>query len=144
MDEKLVREVILSFREVSKKTHQFLSEEADKKNITSTQLMALSALKREPHLTLGELAERLKLSKSTTSGIVDRLVKAGFLMRSRVELNRRALNLELTELGEQKASETYDLFFERLSPILSIGKEELMSMLNTHRKIIELLERGIK
>ncbi|WP_088808835.1 MULTISPECIES: MarR family winged helix-turn-helix transcriptional regulator [Listeria] len=144
MDEKLVREVILSFREVSRKTHQYLAEEADKRGITTTQLLALSSLKREPHLTLGELADRMKLSKSTTSGIVDRLVKAGFLTRNRVELNRRTLNLALTELGEEKASTTYDVFFKRLEPILEIGERELTEMLATHQQMIQILERGMQ
>lgn len=144
MDDKLIREIVLSFREVSKKTHQILSEESDKKEITTAQLIALSTLKREPHLTLGELAERMKVSKSTASGIVDRLVRAGFLMRNRVEDNRRTLNLELTKLGERKTAETYALFFDRLEPLLDVGEESLLSMLETHKRIIEILERGIK
>lgn len=144
VNENLVREVILSFREVSRKMHQYLAEEASKQDMTTTQLLALSTLKREPHLTLFELADRMKLSKSTTSGIVDRLVKAGFLKRSRVEYNRRALNLELTESGEEKATLTYDVFFKRLEPILEIGEQDLLEMLEIHQQLIRILERGIK
>ncbi|WP_163653419.1 MarR family winged helix-turn-helix transcriptional regulator [Listeria sp. PSOL-1] len=141
MNEKLVREVILSFREVQRKTHYFLAEEASRREITVMQLLALSTIKKEPHLTLGELAERMKLGKSTVSGIVDRLVKAGFLSRTRNDQNRRTLNLKLTEMGDQKATETYDLFFKRLDPILEIDEKELQNMLKTHHKILTILER---
>lgn len=102
MDEKLVKEVIFSFREVQRKTHHVLAEEAANREITTTQLLAIRELQRESELTLGELAERMKLGKSTVSGIVDRLVKAGFLKRTRNENNRRALSLELTEKELQK------------------------------------------
>lgn len=141
MEDRFIRDIILSFREVQKKTQHFLADEASKSNITITQLMALNFLKREPDLTLGELADRMKLGKSTVSGVVDRLVKAGFLMRSRNVTNRRCLNMELTKEGDHKAAGTYDLFFKRLHPIGEIDEKELENMLATHQKIIAILER---
>ncbi|EAD8124671.1 MarR family transcriptional regulator [Listeria monocytogenes] len=145
MDEKLVKEVIFSFREVQRKTHHVLAEEAANREITTTQLLAIRELQKESELTLGELAERMKLGKSTVSGIVDRLVKAGFLKRTRNESNRRALSLELTEKGATKAAtkaaETYHVFFNRLEPILEIGEERLKEMLEMHQEIITILER---
>ncbi|EFI83477.1 Uncharacterized HTH-type transcriptional regulator yusO [Listeria grayi] len=141
MEDQFIRDIIFSFREVQKKTQHFFAEEASKRDITTTQLMALNFLKREPSLTLGELADRMKLGKSTVSGVVDRLVRAEFLKRSRDATNRRCLNLELTEIGEEKAAVTYDLFFKRLKPIEEIDAAELESMLETHRKIIAILER---
>ncbi|WP_239254885.1 MarR family winged helix-turn-helix transcriptional regulator [Listeria ilorinensis] len=141
MDENLVREVVLSFRDVHKKINHFLAVEAARHGITVVQLLALGLIRKEPHLTLGELSERMKLSKSTASGIVDRLVKAGFLTRARNAENRRALNLALTKAGEEKASETYELFFKRLEPILEAGSEPLHELLETHRAILAILER---
>ncbi|EOA8412035.1 MarR family winged helix-turn-helix transcriptional regulator [Listeria monocytogenes] len=141
MDEKLVKEVIFSFREVQRKTHHVLAEEAANREITTTQLLAIRELQRESELTLGELAERMKLGKSTVSGIVDRLVKAGFLKRTRNENNRRALSLELTEKGATKAAETYHVFFNRLEPISEIGEDRLKEMLKMHQEIITILER---
>ncbi|EUJ43421.1 MarR family winged helix-turn-helix transcriptional regulator [Listeria riparia] len=141
MDEKLIREVVLSFRSVQRKIHQYLQEEAAKRDITTVQLFSLGTLKREPHLTLGELAERVQVNKSTMSGIVDRLVKANYLTRGREEGNRRALNLQLTAEGLAKVDETYDLFFNRLERVLEIETEELEAMLETHKKMIALLER---
>ncbi|CAM4186028.1 MarR family winged helix-turn-helix transcriptional regulator [Listeria booriae] len=141
MDEKLIREVVLSFRSVQRKIHQYLQEEAAKRDITTVQLFSLGTLKREPHLTLGELAERVQVNKSTMSGIVDRLVKANYLTRGREEGNRRALNLQLTAEGLAKVDETYDLFFNRLERVLEIETEELEAMLDTHKKMIALLER---
>lgn len=136
-----MKEVIFSFREVQRKTHHVLAEEAANREITTTQLLAIRELQRESELTLGELAERMKLGKSTVSGIVDRLVKAGFLKRTRNESNRRALSLELTEKGATKAEETYHVFFNRLEPILEIGEERLKEMLEMHQEIITILER---
>ncbi|MBC1434341.1 MarR family winged helix-turn-helix transcriptional regulator [Paenilisteria rocourtiae] len=141
MDEKLIREVVLSFRTMQRKIHHYLQEEATKRDITTVQLFALGTLKREPHLTLGELAERLQVNKSTMSGIVDRLVKANFLTRGRDEGNRRALNLQLTSEGLAKVDDTYDVFFDRLEAVLEIDSEELRAMLTTHEKMIALLER---
>lgn len=136
-----MKEVIFSFREVQRKTHHVLAEEAANREITTTQLLAIRELQRESELTLGELAERMKLGKSTVSGIVDRLVKAGFLKRTRNENNRRALSLELTEKGATKAAETYHVFFNHLEPILEIGEDRLKEMLKMHQEIITILER---
>ncbi|EUJ44991.1 putative MarR family transcriptional regulator [Listeria rocourtiae FSL F6-920] len=129
------------FEQCSEKIHHYLQEEATKRDITTVQLFALGTLKREPHLTLGELAERLQVNKSTMSGIVDRLVKANFLTRGRDEGNRRALNLQLTSEGLAKVDDTYDVFFDRLEAVLEIDSEELRAMLTTHEKMIALLER---
>lgn len=141
LDEKLIREVVISFRTMQRKIHHYLQEEATKRDITTVQLFSLGTLKREPHLTLGELAERVKVNKSTMSGIVDRLVKAGYLTRGRDEGNRRALNLQLTPEGLAKVDETYDVFFDRLEAVLEIDSDELKAMLATHEKMIALLEQ---
>lgn len=46
MDEKLVKEVIFSFREVQRKTHHVLAEEAANREITTTQLLAIRELQK--------------------------------------------------------------------------------------------------
>ncbi|EUJ65493.1 MarR family transcriptional regulator [Listeria fleischmannii FSL S10-1203] len=35
-------------------------------------------------------------------------------------------------------------FFKRLEPILEIGEQDLLEMLEIHQQLIRILERGIK
>lgn len=64
--------------------------------LTGPQVAALTALVRQGPATLTELAERLHLSHSTTSGIVDRLQARGLVARSRDERDGRVSRVAVT------------------------------------------------
>ncbi len=48
-----------------------------------------------------EIADRLKLAVSSVTGLVDRLVQKGLVVRERPEDDRRIVNVELTEKGRE-------------------------------------------
>lgn len=64
--------------------------------LTGPQVAALTALFKQGPATLTELAERLHLSHSTTSGIVDRLQARGLVARSRDERDGRVTRVAVT------------------------------------------------
>jgi MarR family transcriptional regulator, organic hydroperoxide resistance regulator len=67
--------------------------------ITGPQLGALRIISIYPDISLKGLSERMYLHVSTVCGIVDRLEGAGYLVRSRNDKDRRAINICLTEKG---------------------------------------------
>jgi DNA-binding MarR family transcriptional regulator len=58
-------------------------------------------VKRSPGLTLRALADAEAISAPALSGHVDRLERAGLLVRARSSVDRRRVGLELTPEGER-------------------------------------------
>jgi DNA-binding MarR family transcriptional regulator len=69
--------------------------------VSVPQCYGLEALVREGPLTLGELARRLYLEKSTASRVVDALERKGYVTRAPHPGDRRALQLKVTPAGRR-------------------------------------------
>lgn len=68
-------------------------------DISVTQCYALEALVEDGPMRLGELTERLFLDKSTTSRVVQTLVKKGYVEQHADATDRRATMLSATRAG---------------------------------------------
>lgn len=64
--------------------------------ITAPQGMVIGTLSKLGQIKISDLSERLGLSNSTVSGIVDRLEKQHFVERIRSEEDRRVVYVKLT------------------------------------------------
>jgi DNA-binding MarR family transcriptional regulator len=78
-----------------------LRKETEQFGITSRQATLLWIVKRSPGLTLRALADEEAISAPALSGHVDRLERAGLLVRVRSAIDRRRVGLELTPDGER-------------------------------------------
>ncbi|UCG53011.1 MAG: MarR family transcriptional regulator [Candidatus Latescibacterota bacterium] len=70
-------------------------------DVSVTQCYALSALVRHGSPTLNQLSDELYLDKSTTSRVVDSLVKKGYASRVPEPEDRRAIRVEPTAKGRE-------------------------------------------
>jgi DNA-binding MarR family transcriptional regulator len=78
-----------------------LRKETEQLGITARQATFLWLVKRSPGLSLAELAAEEGISPPAMSGHVDRLERAGLLVRERSTDDRRRVGLRLTEDGER-------------------------------------------
>ena len=78
-----------------------LRKETEQLGITARQATLLWLVKRNPGLSLAQLAGEEGISPPAMSGHVDRLERAGFLERVRSSDDRRRVGLRLTEDGER-------------------------------------------
>ena len=69
-------------------------------DVSVVQLRALTVLHRYGQANLGELADEMGVTVSTTSRLVDRLVTAGLVDRRIAEHTRREISLRLTRQGQ--------------------------------------------
>lgn len=76
--------------------HEIASVQFKKYKFTAPQAMTIRQLHSTPYITLKELSEKLSLSKSTVSGIVDRLESEGIVIREIPKENRRTVKLSLS------------------------------------------------
>ena len=94
---KQASEIIDIFRIVKKTLSCKFEKSAKQYGFTSTQLSVIFHLHAMPTITLNELSDHMALTKSTVSGIVDRLCKQGVVIREIPEDNRRIVKLSISE-----------------------------------------------
>ena len=76
-----------------------LRKETEQLGVTARQATLLWLVKRSPGLSLAELAAEEGISPPALSGYVDRLERAGLLVRERSTVDRRRVGLRLTDDG---------------------------------------------
>ena len=66
--------------------------------VTLPQFDLLAQLEREPNgLRLGELSQRMMVTNGNVTGLVDKLVEQGFVVREPSPDDRRAMNVRMTK-----------------------------------------------
>lgn len=128
------------------KVHKLLEQclrrsfEDCKVKITIPQSLVISALMKHGKMKISELSERIYLSNSTVSGIVDRLEKQQLVIRERSNEDRRIVYVKLTPKFEhflrdvnKKAEQIFSGLLDSASPE-EIGR--IIEGLETLEKII--------
>jgi DNA-binding MarR family transcriptional regulator len=80
----------------------------ERSHVTLPQLRVLYHLRRHPGATTGELARKLGITVSTTSGLVIKLVDRELVTRGSLADDRRQAPLRLTEAGTALLGELSD------------------------------------
>lgn len=97
--------------------------------LAKQDLMSLLMIDRLGECTMSQLAEQMNFPLSTTTGIVDRLVKKSYVHRFRSDSDRRMVLIALTEQGRAFALETkqkLSLLIERLLEVLTDEEQALI------------------
>ena len=74
----------------------------DENPATALQYHVLSFLEKNPDSRLSNVAEYLQSSRSSTTQLVERMYKAGFIHRKEGMKDKRETKLSLTEQGQKK------------------------------------------
>jgi MarR family transcriptional regulator, organic hydroperoxide resistance regulator len=90
---------------------------------SKSEIFALFIIDKRKEITMTELAEYIHSPMSTATGIIDRLVKNGYIKRERSEADRRIVVLHLGDKGNKVVSELKEL----ISGYISIFADELTS-----------------
>ncbi|MFS0837195.1 MarR family winged helix-turn-helix transcriptional regulator [Paenibacillus sp. 1P03SA] len=133
--------IFQSYREVNHAFFQVLMKAAQLYGLTPVQLLTLKNLKEHPRIGLGELSEHILLGTSTTSGIVDRLVKAGLVSRERSETDRRSVTLKLTEKGLEQWNLVERDHMDRLYILASVSEEDQRQLERINTQILDILQK---
>ena len=86
-------EIIDIFKNIRKTLRYKFEKIAKQYGFTEPQLAVIFHLDHMPSITLNELSEYMMLTKSTVSGIVDRLTKQGVVTREIPKDNRMIVKL---------------------------------------------------
>ncbi|KYH28122.1 MarR family winged helix-turn-helix transcriptional regulator [Clostridium colicanis] len=83
--------ISLLIKDVNNLMHQSIKECFDETGLTTPQLMVLYTLGKHGSMKLSDISEKLSISNSTISGIVDRLEKQKCVERIRSKEDRRVI-----------------------------------------------------
>src|SRR5579864_1239596 len=119
-DDELTEAIILAGRAMAGIAARSLAGEAD---VTLPQYRTLVALCEAPS-RLADLAQRLGVSPSTATRMCDRLVRKGLVTRTRDELDRREVNLTVTDTGRRIVDEVISRRRHEVSSVLSAIPDE--------------------
>ncbi|MEW6032065.1 MAG: MarR family transcriptional regulator [Bacillota bacterium] len=93
--------------------------------------------------TVTELARRMELSAPTVSGIIDRLVQAGYVERRRSEDDRRMVEVVPTRRGRDLVTELFAAGDERFRRLLSaLEPEDAQALLRGLRALERAMREG--
>lgn len=77
--------------------------------LTAPQLLVLQVIRREGRAKPSTIAKEILISQATVTTIVDRLEKAGLVLRERSTTDRRVVDVVLTQAGAEKLLEAPEL-----------------------------------
>ncbi|NBC71298.1 MarR family transcriptional regulator [Paenibacillus sacheonensis] len=140
--EQWILGIFQTYREVNQAFFQLLSKAASKHKLTALQLIVLRVLREHPEIRLTELAEKLNLGNSTTSGIVDRMVKASLVERERTKQDRRAMTLTLTDKGMELWRETDATRLNLLRPLLDLPEDDQRELERIQQDVLRILRQS--
>lgn len=134
-------EVARLFSELSKMLKKSLHKTFEDSKLTMPQTMVIGTLIKHGEMKITELSNKMNLSNSTTSGIVDRLEKQGLVLRVRSEEDRRTVYVKITEKVEEYHKGVHKKLEETFEELLSSGTSEDMDKiiegLNTLKKVLK-------
>ncbi len=141
-----LRPIIQSFREVHREFLRILREEAVVHDLTPLQLMVLLIVSLHPEISLGELSEKLQMTNSTISGVIDRLVASDLLLRERSPEDRRTIVLRLKTEGQAKVDHVLNgsAIIKKMSRLAEIPQREIAELTRIHKLILNKLEESDK
>ncbi|MDQ0061381.1 MarR family winged helix-turn-helix transcriptional regulator [Paenibacillus harenae] len=110
-------------------------------SMSLSQVFAIQELEKQS-LTITELAEKLRLERSSVSRLVDGLVKGGFVSRELNENNRREVIVELTEKGTNTIRRVRDQSVQFYNEILeNLSETEQMMFYEGIQRFTDSLMR---
>ncbi|MFH1854588.1 MAG: MarR family transcriptional regulator [Candidatus Omnitrophota bacterium] len=111
-----------------------------KSNITTSQMIMLVSIHDHAKCKLKTLVKERSISPPTATGLIDRLVRAGYVKRDSDPEDRRVVIVSLTKKGEKVVSHFLDTIRDRWKNILvHLTQEEQHQYLAIVKKIVGIL-----
>jgi DNA-binding MarR family transcriptional regulator len=103
---KTVLEIVDNIRRVFQVISDSSRKAERETGLTGPQLWAIRIVAEEAPIKVSDLARRMYLHPATVVGILDRLEKRGMISRVRSREDRRVVEIELTEQGNDAAAQS--------------------------------------
>ncbi|MEZ4319958.1 MAG: MarR family winged helix-turn-helix transcriptional regulator [Myxococcota bacterium] len=136
--------VLRAIRRIVRQVSRYSRQVGRDSGLGVPQILCLRAIAEAPSdldVTVAHVASTVHLSRSTTSILVDRLVREGLVTRERNDRDRRRVQLGLTPAGrarlDQAPAPLESRFLERLS---AIDPSERASLVASLERVVDLMD----
>jgi len=137
-----IEQLFNTISQIRKLLENKAQESHEERTATIMQFSALKFLQTTKNSTVGDIAEYLKLSKSSTTQLIERLAKVGLVERVNDQEDRRVVHLTITTAGKQKIIDLKKKFLDKMNKIFSkIPEEDLIELIRIHTNLIETLQK---
>lgn len=122
-------------------SRRLAKEQCAKHGITATQLNALKLLQSVGDLSLSDLSKRMSATNSAITGLVDRMVDAGLVVREQSAEDRRVWKIRLTPEGRAMAKKVDVAPWDILQrALMALPADELEQLVKTLTKVVDHIE----
>lgn len=113
------------------------------KNVMSPmQMHAMEALYSLKKCTMTELSNELKISKQQTTPIVDKLIRAGLVIREHDDIDRRNINIRLTPSGLSFMNDFKEEIFSTMKEkIRNLDDDDLICLENALNDFFKVIHK---
>lgn len=133
-------EVIKKLKSIKESMHQMMQHQLKDMTLTGPQGMVVGLLSKNESLRISELAEKMGLSMSTVSELVDRLEKMDAVRRLKSSEDGRVVLVSLTEeFREEYAVKFKEVESIWLKRIESASEDELQKIIDGLEALDKLL-----
>ena len=110
--------------------------------LSDPQCAVLDFINKNPGCTMGQLSKGLEAPLSTLTGLVERLVRNGYVLRERDEKDRRLVRIRLTPPGQKTAEEIKKTYVEILRRIYyALSPRDRHSFIRIIKKIVTTFQK---
>ena len=127
-----IEELINIILSKSERLEELEMQKNDLKGLTARQLYCIELIHSMENPTLSELAQKMKITKASTSVMLDRLAEHGFIRKVKSDNDRRSAHVHLTEKGDRAAhlhADVHKQFSELLTQELTDSEKDILAVL---------------
>lgn len=134
-------EIIRTIKQVGHTVKKSFHKQYKDMNITGPQGMLIGTLAHCGEMKISDLSEKLGLSNSTVSGIIDRLEKQNIVERIRSEEDRRVIFVKMTDEfrknSDARFKEIEKYIADKISKASPEELDKVLEGLNILKRILE-------
>lgn len=95
-------EILISLRRIMRAADLHSQKLMKESGLTAPQLLVMQAIEKEGSPSTSTLARSIAVSQATMTRIIDRLERAGLVRRDKSNMDKRVVNISLTDTGRTK------------------------------------------
>lgn len=138
---KRINEILVSLFNSVLKMEEEAIKDSSRHNLSITEVHTLTAIGAGKAKTMTQVAGSLKISVSTLTAAINRLVEKKYVNRFRVPEDRRIVKIELTEEGAAAVEEHENFHIKMVNEALSaLSEEEKMLLMQSLDNINEFFK----
>lgn len=134
--EQLIEEILHSFHVIRNITKAKAASLGHQNHITHSQWFVLTIIQHFKKLSIKDIAEKMEMSSSAATQLVDGLVQTGLVIRQEDPKDRRLVKLELSPKGRKHLATTKKKRIAEMAEIFdALTDKELEEFVRLHKKI---------